>query len=58
MIIRQVPIFGEETMKYPRLIGLLIGDGYYRDHSTPQLAIADKGIEQFLIDNDIKIYCL
>lgn len=54
MIIRQVPIFGEETMKYPRLIGLLIGDGYYGDHSTPQLAIADKGIEQFLIDNNIK----
>lgn len=54
MIIRQVPIFGEETMKYPRLIGLLIGDGYYGNNSTPQLAIADKGIEQFLIDNNIK----
>lgn len=53
MQIRQVPIFGNKTMKYPRLVGLLIGDGYYGNSSTPQLAIADKGIKNFLDENKI-----
>lgn len=48
MRVRQVPNFGEEIMKYPRLVGLLIGDGYYGKDSTPQLCIADEGIFDYL----------
>lgn len=45
--INQIPIFGDKNIPYPRLIGLLIGDGYYGGTST-NLAIADSGIKEFL----------
>lgn len=39
MSIRQIPIFGNQKIWNPRLIGLLIGDGYYGKGSTPELSI-------------------
>lgn len=51
--VRQVPIFGTKKMRYPRLVGMLIGDGYYGYKATPQLAISDRGIEEYLKENNI-----
>lgn len=48
MRVRQVPKFGIKQMLYPRLTGLLIGDGYYGGNATTQLCIADEGIFEYL----------
>lgn len=45
--VNQVPIFGDKEIPYPRLVGLLIGDGYYGGSAT-SLAISDSGIKDFL----------
>lgn len=36
-----IDIFGEKTMKYPRLMGLLVGDGSYGFDKTPVLSNED-----------------
>jgi len=52
MLLRQIPVFGKKKMPYARLIGLLIGDGYYGSingrTSTPQLAINNEGVFDYV----------
>ena len=54
MMLQQVPIFGKNKMPYARLIGLLIGDGYYGNKSTPELIISDMGIYNYLISTGLE----
>lgn len=51
--VSQIPLFGDKKIPYPRLVGLLIGEVYYGGTST-QLAIADKGVKDFLDSQDIE----
>lgn len=47
--VRQVPQFGNKQMWYPRLVGMLIGDGYYGTHySSAQLCIAQEEILDYI----------
>ena len=57
MMVRQIPIFGDKKMWQPRLVGLLIGDGSYRDKSTPELAIGDDDIFRYIhtVENKITV---
>ncbi len=55
MVVRQIPVFGTEKMWEPRLVGLLVGDGSYRDKSTPELAVGDEDVYNYLIDKQYKI---
>lgn len=50
----QVPKFGNKKMWNPRLVGLLIGDGYYGTyHSSSQLAVSQKEILDWLDEKNI-----
>lgn len=48
MQIRQMPVFGNKRMWKPRLIGLLIGDGYYGKNSSPQVSVDSEGLDNWL----------
>src|SRR3990167_1826536 len=54
MLARQIPVFGKKKMWEPRLVGLLIGDGYY-GNGTPELSIGDKDIYDWIKKSDHKI---
>lgn len=46
---KQMPIFGTKRMWNPRLVGLLIGDGYYGSYYTSsQLCISEKEILDYI----------
>lgn len=46
---KQMPIFGNKRMWNPRLVGLLIGDGYYGSYYTSsQLCISEKEILDYI----------
>ena len=42
-----VPVFGTKNVEYARLLGLLIGDGYYGS-GTPQLCIAEEEVFKYV----------
>lgn len=46
--VSQIPVFGKMRMWNPRLVGLLIGDGYYGGSSSPQLSISDPKILEYI----------
>ena len=47
--VRQVPQFGSKQMWNPRLVGLLIGDGYYgTKYSSAQLCISQKELLDYI----------
>lgn len=48
---RQIPIFGNNKMLNPRLIGMLIGDGYYGKGSTPSISIEGEATYEWLKKN-------
>ena len=51
----QVPNFGTKKMWQPRLVGMMIGDGYYGGkHSSGQLCISEKELLDYLDENNIK----
>ena len=47
MSVRQVPIFGSDKMWNPRLLGLLLGDGYY-GKGTPEVSIDSDGLYNWI----------
>jgi len=51
---RQVPVFGKEKMWNPRLVGLLIGDGYYGTGAV-ELCTGDKEIYEWLVKSELII---
>lgn len=50
MRVRQIPIFGNKTMLNPRLVGMLIGDGYY-GKGTVTLSIEGDDTFNWLTEN-------
>lgn len=53
--VSQVPKFGDKRMWNPRLVGLLIGDGYYgTKYASSQIAISEPEILEYFDDNNIK----
>jgi hypothetical protein len=50
-LIEEVPIFGENRMWEPRLIGWLIGDGSYGKDKTPIMSNCDEEINNYITNN-------
>lgn len=50
-IIDKVDIFGNNKMKYPRMIGLLIGDGSYGYNQSVRFYNCDEGISNYVESN-------
>ena len=50
-IIDKVNIFGNNKMKYPRMIGLLIGDGSYGHNQSVRFYNCDEGISNYVESN-------
>jgi len=48
----QMPKFGQKRIWKPYLVGLLIGDGYYGQNSSPQIAISEPELLTYLDESE------
>ncbi len=56
MMVEQIPVFGTKRMWQPRLIGLFIGDGSYREGATVELSVEGDDLYEYISQFKHKVY--